>query len=199
MDPAAPTWISCRAYAKHRGVTPMAVSTAISSGRIGPPAVVRDENGQPKIAAVALADQQWARNTDPVRAANALVQGTTAGPPVPVLVIPRPAAPPLPTPPTIDRAPAEEPESAATATERLKAAQADLAELKLERERGELVLAKDVERRLVAVFTACKTRLLAIPSRARQALPELTNAGVLVIEDLVREALEELAEAEPVP
>lgn len=199
MDPAPPPWISCRAYAKHRGVTPMAVSVAISSGRLSPPAVVRDENGQPKIADVALADAQWARNTDPVRAANALMQGTTAGPPMPVLVSPpRSAAPPLPAR-VVSAPPVDDLESAASATERLKSAQADLAELKRDTARGELVLAKDVERRLVAVFSACKTRLLAIPSRARQALPHLTNADVLEVEKLVREALEELVEAAPAP
>jgi phage terminase Nu1 subunit (DNA packaging protein) len=49
--------------------------------------------------------------------------------------------------------------------------------------------------RLVSVFTACKTRLLAIPSRARQALPHLVAADLGVLEALIREALEDLVEA----
>jgi len=163
----------------------MAVSLAIKERRLTAPAVVWIE-GQPKIADVALADEQWGRNTDPVRAAN----GALAGPP-PVLV----AAPRVvPAPPEWrDGEPVgPQPEGAATATERLKSAQADLAELKRDQERGELVLAKDVERRLVDVFSVCKQHLLAIPSRARQALPHLSTADVTVIENLVRESLEEL-------
>lgn len=149
----------------------MAVSNAIKEGRIAPPAVIYVDN-QPKIADVALADQQWARNTDPVRAANG-VQARTV----------------TPLPPA---APVVGEESAQSATERLKSAQADLAELKRDEMAGELVRASDVRKRLEEYIAACKTRLLAIPSRARQALPHLVNADVLEIENLVREALEEL-------
>lgn len=182
----------------------MAVSDAIKSGRIGPPAVIRVE-GQPKIADVALADEQWARNTDPVRAANALAQGTTAGPPQPLVITTSPprvlvAGPPPPmrgsidaAPPTIDAPPVGEPEGTATATERLKSAQADLAELKRDEARGLLVLASEVEKKVSDTFAACRTRLLSIPSRARQSLPHLANADVIVLEELLREALEDLS------
>lgn len=71
---------------------------------------------------------------------------------------------------------------------------AETAELKLRRMRGELVEASEVERHLVDVFTRCRTKLLAIPSRARQQLPHLTAGDVGMIERLVREALEDLAD-----
>lgn len=58
----------------------------------------------------------------------------------------------------------------------------------------ELVPAADVERAVVDMITSCKTRLLAIPSRAKQALPHLTLNDLAVIEALVRETLEDLAE-----
>lgn len=71
--------------------------------------------------------------------------------------------------------------------------EAEHAELKFRREAGELVPAADVERRLVDVFTAAKTRLLELPSRARQQIPHLTNDDVELLTSIVREALEHLA------
>ncbi len=184
--------MSCRAYAKSRGLSPNAISEAIRSGRLVK-CLVRNEFGQPKIADAALADREMAENTDQTRARGPLFPALAA--PVPVLVASLPPSRPAfdIEPPTTDKPPALQVEDNATATQRLKSAQADLAELKRDVERGELVLASEVKKKLEGVFASCKTRLLAIPSRARQALPHLVNADVLVIEDLVREALEDLA------
>jgi hypothetical protein len=174
--------ISLRAYAKHRAAhglsgNAMAVSLAVKAGRLSKS--VTYVNGQPKITDPALADQEWERNTDTQRRINA------AGG----------VDPNVQRTPTIDSPPAAAIEDVATATERLKGAQADLAELKRDEARGELVPARDVERRLVEVFTACKTRLMAIPSRYRQQIPHLTADEVGHLERLVREALDDLAEA----
>lgn len=76
---------------------------------------------------------------------------------------------------------------------RKEAAQAALAELELERERGRLVAARDVARGIADMIIACRAKLLGVPSRAKQAMPELTSEQVDVIDSLVREALEELA------
>lgn len=176
----SPDWISCRAYAKHRGVTPMSVSDAIKAGRLVR-SVVRDVNGQPKISSAELADQEWEANTD--SSMRAIAFGGTDPRAVPRVGV------------VVRESDAPEGETVASATERLKSAQADLAEIKRDTEMGELVLASTVEHRLRDVFLSCRTRLLAIPSRARQALPHLTNADVVLIEDLVREACEDLAEA----
>lgn len=70
---------------------------------------------------------------------------------------------------------------------------ARLAELTYRQKSGELVEASEVARHLVDVFTACRTRLLGIPSRARQQLPHLSKADVATIEGMVREALEGLS------
>lgn len=177
----------------------MSVSVAVRDGRLSR-SVVRDEHGQPKIADPDLADREWEANTDVVKRANA------AGG---VVTPPRPPAPtvddlfdePSPAPRELGAAAVakqfddEGAETIGSATQRLKAAQADLAELRFREAAGELVVARDVEQRLVTVFSACKTRLLAIPSRARQALPHLVTADLAVIEGLIREALEDLAEA----
>lgn len=152
----------------------MAVSEAIKNGRLVK-SVVRDEFGSPKIADPDLADREWEANTDSAKRANA------AG------GVDREAAAPR-------RELGEDGvETVASSTQRLKSAQADLAELKLKEAQRELVPSRDVESRFVNVFTSCKTRLLAIPSRARQAMPHLSNADVAALDALVREALEELA------
>jgi phage terminase Nu1 subunit (DNA packaging protein) len=81
--------------------------------------------------------------------------------------------------------------SEASAVEKIWKAKA--AELKFRQEARELVPAKEVENRLTAVFHTCKTRLLGVPSRAKQSLPHLTVADIAALEALVREALEELS------
>ena len=170
----------------------MAVSLAIKAGRLAR-CVVRDEHGQPKISDPALADQEWERNTDAQKRVNAAGGVDLAA------VAARASAAFVPAPPEAEiddpPEPGQQLESVASATERLKSAQADLAELKFAEAAGELVPAKDVETRLVNVFAACKTRLLAIPSRARQALPHLVAADLEQIEKLIREACEDLTEA----
>jgi hypothetical protein len=76
---------------------------------------------------------------------------------------------------------------------RREAAEAALAEIELAEKRRELVLAKDVESRLVNVFAQCKTKLLGVPARCRQRDPGLTGPQIELIESLVREACDDLA------
>jgi hypothetical protein len=75
---------------------------------------------------------------------------------------------------------------------RAKHWEANLKEQQFREREGELVEAKLVEAQLAEVFTQCRTKLLGVPSRARQLLPHLTNADVAVLEDLQREALQDL-------
>lgn len=72
-------------------------------------------------------------------------------------------------------------------------AQADLAELKLARERRELVLAADVEKAIVNAFAAVRSSLLTLPSQMKLDLPHLTQADIDRIDARVRESLEGLA------
>lgn len=72
--------------------------------------------------------------------------------------------------------------------------QAKLAELKYKEAAGELVEAAKVKQKLQDVFMGARAKLLALPSRARQSLPHLNIGDITVIENLVREALEDLAE-----
>ncbi|MFZ5446993.1 MAG: hypothetical protein ACOZQL_43855 [Myxococcota bacterium] len=92
------------------------------------------------------------------------------------------------------RADAIESESRAEALRRRAVAEADLKELQRDLEMRKLIPAVDVERRLADVFAAARAHLLALPSRAKQALPHLTAKDLEALDEIVREALTELAD-----
>jgi len=185
--------ISLRAYAKHRGTSVVAVSRAVKSGRLRA-SVTKDHRGQPKIADIALADKEWAENTDLTRAPAFVkergldVQTSAPAPGAPPGETSSAPAPDGPAPPADGR---ELSLSEASAEE--KRWRAKIAEQQYRQRAGELVDAKEVADRITHVFTICRTKLLAIPSKAKSAIPALTHADVATLDDLVRQALEELA------
>lgn len=190
---------SLRAYAKHRASKglagdPSKVSQAVAAGRLVK-CVVRASNGDPKISDFALADEEWERNTDAQRRVNAAGGvDPNAGVMAPDDHGPAPRDAWGAPDPREPRAAA--PESQATATERLKTAQANLAELEFKQAAGELVLAAAVRSEWANVLSQARTKLLGIPTRFRQEVPETSPSAVTKLEDLVREALEELVAAE---
>lgn len=163
-----------REYARHRksrglvGTTHGAVQVAISSGRL----VKAIVDG--KIDA-AVADVEWSETTLEDRVP---ITGPTA-----------PASDD-----DDDDLPADIP-SLKESRARREAAEAALAEIELAEKRRELVPANDVESRLVNVFAQCKTKLLGVPARARQRDPGLSGPQIELFESLLREALEDLADA----
>jgi hypothetical protein len=171
----------------------MAVSRAVQSGRLKA-SVIRDVMGQPKIADPDLADREWEAGTDLTKAPAYVKERADNPPPTFVSELAPPRDPSRGGRPP-GTAPAASAEgmtlSEASAAEKLWKAR--MAELQYREKAGELVNAKDVSMRLEGVFTTCRTRLLGVPSRARQAIPSLTVADITALEDLVREALEELA------
>ena len=78
---------------------------------------------------------------------------------------------------------------------RLARAQAEAVEMKNAVARAELVRAEDVERAWGDVLRRVRSRILAVPSRVRQA-EELSPGAVLAIDQELRAALTELGEAE---
>lgn len=180
MGDTSQPFISLRAYAKHRGVSAMSVSTAIKVGRLKE-CVTHDTFGQPKIRDVELADREWAANTNadnvPIHARHVMADGPSAWD----------AA--VPPPEHEDG----EPFDLNGANARAKHWDAELRKLKYEQAAGLLVRASDVEHRMTSVFTECKTKLLAIPSRIKQERPNLTLEDLAAIDVIVREALEGLA------
>lgn len=79
------------------------------------------------------------------------------------------------------------------------AAEAEIAELELAKVRGDLVVAEDVISAWSDTLSSLKAKLISIPSKAAPIVAVEDNAGVCqhLIEDLIREALEELSNYDP--
>lgn len=167
-----PVLMGQREYARHReslglvGTTHRAVQVAIRDGRL-----VNALVGG-KIDA-AIADREWSDTTLEDR--------------VPITGPTSPASDD-----DDDELPADVP-SLKESRARREAAEAALAEIELAEKRAEIVLARDVESRLVNVFSRCRTKLLGVPSRARQRDPALSAPQLELFEELIREALDDLA------
>ncbi len=172
-----PPW-SGNQFAKWFGVSGNAVSKALKSERLVKSIVVVDtpRGREKKIIDPELAAEEWKANTD-----------VTEGP-----AFLRMRETPVSAAPVTERAHEGMTLNEASASE--KVWKAKIAELKFKQEAGDLVPAAEVSAKLVTVFSECKTALLGIPSRARQALPHLTVADIGTIEGLIREALEALGE-----
>ena len=157
--------LSLRAYARHRKAKGLAGGTLNAvQVAIDSGRLAKALTRDGKIASAAAADAEWGQTT---RVDRIPITGpTAAGTPPPDLQ-----------------------ESRA----RREAAEAALAEIELAEKRRELVLAKDVESRLVNVFAQCKTKLLGVAARARQRDPGLTGPQLELLTDLLREALDDLA------
>ena len=173
--------MSLSAYAKLRGVSAMAVSNAVKTGRLVA-SVVR-VRGQPKIRDAELADREWDRNTD-LSKAPGYVKQRGAG---------RPRGPGRPPKPDDDDQ-VRLGMSLADASAAEKVWKARIAELDFMERNGAVVDAKEMTATLVDVYTRCRTKLLGIPTRVKQQLPGLSIKDVSAVDALVRETLEELAE-----
>ncbi len=196
------TPMSLSEYARRRGVSVEAVSKAVKAGRLRGSIVTVD--GKPKIADAELADHEWEANTRP----------RIDHPP------PRPAPPPPAKEPKKRRRSnaADEPEAEPDGDEsdddglpegvprydvsrairehhaaRREGALADVAEIERDKIRDELVPVDEARAYMEDKFTVVKTRLLGVPSRVAQQLPELASQVEPVVDKLIREVLEELA------
>ena len=59
---------------------------------------------------------------------------------------------------------------------------------------AELVRADEVQQKWVQVITLARTKILGIPTKAKQRIPELDTTAITCLEDIVRETLEDLAD-----
>lgn len=169
--------LTLRTYAKRRGCNKEAVSRAISTGRLDA-SVARDLSG--KVLGIrdpALADQEWEANTLHDRVAPKYRKDAEGGGGA------AKGEPDLAQGATLSQASAAE-----------KFWKAKSAELNFRKEASELVEVAKVEQKIGDAFTRVKTRLLGIPSRAKQAIPHLTIPEIATLQALIREALEELAQ-----
>jgi hypothetical protein len=199
----APAPISLSAYARHRACSLTAVRNAVKKGKLKE-VLVHTASGV-KITDVKYADQLWEQrtehNTTPP-AIRAMLEAREAqkreapedasdlvGPmPVPSAPRERRAVTGDAEPPAVNDAMTL---SEASAIE--KRWRAKLVQLEFRKKAGELIEAAEVKRKLADVITACRAKILGVPTRARQRLPHLTPEDVVTLDALVREALEELA------
>ena len=77
-------------------------------------------------------------------------------------------------------------------TEHLKA---ELLELDRKVKENELVAMDEVENKWCNIITNARNKLLGIPAKAKQRIPDLDTNAVACLDDIVREALEELSVA----
>jgi phage terminase Nu1 subunit (DNA packaging protein) len=124
-------------------------------------------DGRPTIPDFAAADREWAANSDYTRQP--------------------------------ERVDGEEPNEGeyAGAAAREKHWRAELAELQYKQRAGELVNAAEMAAAMTDAYTTVRTKLLGLPSKAKQRLPHLQLADLATLEEIVREALEELATGVP--
>jgi phage terminase Nu1 subunit (DNA packaging protein) len=84
--------------------------------------------------------------------------------------------------------------SMAQATLAEKAYKAKLAKLEYDERTGKLVPIADITSKWEAFLSTIRTKLLGVPSSVKNRDPSLTMAQVKIVEDEIREALQELSE-----
>lgn len=174
------TLILKSAYAKHRGVTPAAVTTAIKSGRIA--SAVVTQNGK-QLVDLEKADELWQRNT--------LQQPPAAKPgPAPE----RPTARQLRD--LIESLPEDDIPDLNQSRARREHYQAEKARLEALQGRGELVPAADVKAQAFALARQVRDALMGIPDRLAPQLAATQDARVChhLLGEEIRVALRGLAD-----
>ncbi len=78
-------------------------------------------------------------------------------------------------------------------TEHLKA---ELLELDRKQKEQLLVPAAEVKSSWAQIISLARTKVLGIPSKAKQRIPDLDTSAMTCLEDIVRESLEDLASSE---
>ena len=158
--------ISRSEAARLKKVTPQAVYKAINQGRVTP---VVDNDGKVMLDKDAF-ETDWEKTYHPnqMKKANNYHK-------------PRQKA-------VITDIPAYE-ESRAR-TEHLKA---ELLDIERKQKEQQLVDSKQVQAKWLEVISIAKNKVLGIPSKAKQRIPELDVSAMNCLEDIVRESLEEIA------
>lgn len=197
--------LSLREFGRQHGVTGEAVRKAIAEGKIpadcvGQRTIGKKGRSWPVIINPARAAEAWKRNRDPnqVRDKAVMAAGARRGwaqrrgedPPSE-----EEHAEPAPsgdggTPPLRAGATLPSITESKAITEAYKAR---TAKLEYEQLSGKLVDAAKTKLGFVSMVTAARNRLMGVPSKAKARIPTLTVRDVEILEDLIAEALEEVA------
>lgn len=148
--------------------------------------------GKPKIADAAMADAEWMSNTEQ-QAGHIASSPNASRAPINPVPAPRPDGQ---TDDDVYYSIGYNEARTRHEVERWRRARADRekAELELAIAKGQVVDAKGAQDAVVDAFSRVRTKLLGVPSRVRQAMPELPMEAVEIIDERIREALEELAD-----
>ena len=192
--------ISIREFSRRIGVSDTAVHKGLRSGRV---VLSEDKRTGRKGLMWPQSQQDWLANTDGMKRSHVGSQGSprrAGDDPVVRLVTSgngggsRPLAGPVDdVEPQGTGARLKAPDYAQSRAIR-EAYQARLAKLEYEQRAGKLVDAEQVASAWVQIATTTKTKVMGLPSKAKQAIPSLTLEQVAALERLCRDALEELAD-----
>ena len=83
-----------------------------------------------------------------------------------------------------------------TSRSKREAMMARLAEIDVEEREKVLVSAAAVKTSWAQIISLARTKVLGIPSKAKQRIPDLDTSAMTCLEDIVRESLEDLASSE---
>lgn len=200
--------ISASQYGKLRGITKQRVSQAIKNAKLdkcmkrnADGTLWRDPISGGFLLDPEIADVEWEKNVGlhPNAAlARALPDAGPTGdvPPPPVAGTSKASAKRFAEAPTVTKKP-----TTASGGEYMNSRasretyMAEMARLDYQERIGELVPAIAVTAMLEKLVTESKTRILAVPGKAKMQIPHLKTDDVLIIDQLLREALTELADA----
>lgn len=153
-------------------MTKEAVYQAIKKGRI---AVYPDKKGTPMLDGDTLV-KAWNKNTQ------------------------RPVAVKIPDKPPANRTTEErmsrtqeyvpDYDESRARTEHLKA---ELLEIDRQQKQGKLVPVEEVEAKWLEIVSLARGKMLGIPTKAKQRIPDLDEAAMKALQDIVRETLEDLS------
>ena len=164
------------------GITPPSVHHAVAKGRLK---IVFDEKGRKRIDTSTLAED-YRKNTQ--------TRNTTAHKKLKELETAKPEqkVSQRKAEPRISRTQEYIPDydESRARTEYLKA---ELLELDRQTKAGKLVPVDEVEAKWLEVITLARGKMLGIPTKAKQRIPDLDAAAMACLEDIVRETLEDLS------
>jgi|TARA_Y100000033_G_scaffold42025_1_gene42835 hypothetical protein len=168
------------------GITPPSIHQAIAKGRLK---IVLDEKGRKRIDTSTLAEDY--RKSTQTRNTTAHKKASELEAKQPEQKVSRPRGRPK-AEPRISRTQEYIPDydESRARTEYLKA---ELLELDRQTKAGKLVPVDEVEAKWLEVITLARGKMLGIPTKAKQRIPDLDAAAMACLEDIVRETLEDLA------
>lgn len=189
-----------REFGRHVGLSGEGVRKAIKTGRIPPAALgevtLSTGKKRPAIIDVALAQSALGKNTDQNQQRDKRVLSDNRR--AVALGQPKPhqrgggAEGEQQQDPGM-RAGAQLP-TITESNQKIAAAKAQMAVLELNEKKGTLVNAEQVIAKYTGLITAARNKILGVPSEAKQRMPHMTMDDIEILEDLLAEALAEVAD-----